>query len=173
MFSGLNMNPIELYAIPGTVPKKDRLRRQSDVKTPYILEHLEQLKKEGVIREASDLTSGFLSNVVLVLESRYVAKEGREVKKSRFTLDYRICNRFMMDTHWHLPNMCDFRRQIASGGFSVFTNLDASSFYYQHRVSERTSKLFSGFWAANKVWIMQRLQLATLYGSSISTECQE
>ena len=159
LFTGLNMNPVEIHALPGTVPKKDRLRRQSDVKAPYILEHLEQLKAEGVIKEATDLTSGFLSNVVLVLESRYVASVGREVKKSRFTLDYRICNQYMLDTHWHLPNMCDFRRRIASGGYTVFTNLDATSFYYQHKVSERTSKLFSGFWAANKLWVMSRLAM--------------
>ena len=39
-FTGLKMNPINVEALPGTVPKKDRLRRASDTKAPYILEHL-------------------------------------------------------------------------------------------------------------------------------------
>ena len=159
MFSGLNMRPVEVHAIPGTVPKKDRLRRQSDVKEPYILEHLEKLEKEGVIKKASDLSAGFLSNVVLVLESRYVANLGKEVVKSRFCLDFRLCNRSMLDAHWHLPNMDDFRRSIASGGFKVFTNLDATAFFYQHKISDRSSRLFSGFWAANRLWVMTRLAM--------------
>ena len=51
------------------------------MKEPYILEHPEKLQKEGVIKEAVDLNAGYLSNVVLVLESRYVASEKRKVFK--------------------------------------------------------------------------------------------
>ena len=87
-FSGLKMNPIEVTSRPGAIPKKDRLYWASDVKEPYILEHLETLEKQGVIKQASDLSAGYLSNVVLVLESRYIASQGREVKKSRFCLNY-------------------------------------------------------------------------------------
>ena len=105
------MRPIEVHAKPGTLPKKDRLRRATDVKEPFILEHLEKLQQEGVIKEAQDLSSGYLINVVLMLESRYVASEGREVKKSIFCLDYRKVNQDISMSHWHLPNMDDFRRQ--------------------------------------------------------------
>ena len=165
-FSGLKMKPIEVEAKPGTVPKKDRLRRASDIKEPYILEHLEKMKNEGVIREANNLSVGYLSNVVLVLESRYVAAEGRNVAKSRFCLDYRKVNQDMLMTHWHLPNMDDFRREMASGDYKVFTNLDCCSFYYQLKVSEKSSQFFSGFWAANKLWIMMRLPMGwSLSGS--------
>ena len=58
------------------------------------------MKSEGVIREANNLSVGYLSNVVLVLESRYVAAEGRNVAKSRFCLDYRKVNQDMLMTHW-------------------------------------------------------------------------
>ena len=160
------MRPIEVYARSGTVPKKDRLRRATDVKEPYILEHLEKLQKEGVIKEAADLNAGYLSNVVLVLESRYVASEKREVFKSRFCLDYRKVNLDIAMTHWHLPNMDDFRRSMTSGAFKVFCGLDCSQFYYQLRLSERSGKLFSGFWAANKLWVWLRLPMGwSLSGS--------
>ena len=118
------------------------------------------------MKEAQDLSSGYLSNVVLVLESRYVASEGREVKKSRFCLDYRKVNQDISMTHWHLPNMDDFRRRMSSGEFKIFTNLDCSQFYYQLKISERSGKLFSGFWAANKLWIWLRLPMGwSLSGS--------
>ena len=165
-FTVVHMRPIEVHAKLGTQPKKDRLRRATDVKEPFILEHLEKLQHEGVIKEAQDLSSGYLSNVVLVLESRYVASKGREVKKSRFFLDYRKVNHDISMTHWHLPNMDDFRRQMSSGEFKVFTNLDCSQFYYQLKISKRSGKLFSGFWAANKLWIWLRLPMGlSLSGS--------
>ena len=169
LFTGLVMNEIEVEARAGTIPKKDRLRRATDMKEPHILEHLKAMEAQGIIKEVEELSEGFLSNVMLVFESRFVAGAeggGKEVKKTRFTLDYRKVNQHLHQVHWHLPNMEDFRRKISSGEFSVFSNLDCTSYYYQLKISERTGKIFSGFWAANKLWVMLRLPMGwSLSGS--------
>ena len=62
--------------------------------------------------------------------------------------------------------MEDFRQSMTSGAYKVFSGLDCSQFYYQLRLSERSGKLFSGFWAANILWVWLQLPMGwSLSGS--------
>ena len=106
---------------------------------------------EGVIRQAVNSANSYLSCVNLVLESCYIAAEKREVKKSRFCVDYRKVNDRLYPSNYPLPIMSEFRRQVAAKGNRIFSNIDCCSFYYQLKLSEQ-SKHITGFFVLNKYW---------------------
>ena len=72
----------------------------------------------------------WLSNVHVVIESRWQASVGKEVHKARFCIDYsKMANKHLNNHSYPLPLMDEYRRQLSK--YRYFLNLDACSFYFQ------------------------------------------
>ena len=67
---------------PGLIPKKERLRQISPKKLAYLEKHIDELTKQGVLKELRIVESCHASPVHVVIESRYVASKGIIVEKS-------------------------------------------------------------------------------------------
>ena len=89
-----------------------------------------------------------------MLEERYVTSERRNVFRSRFKLDWRGTNSMIEPSANPLPLCDEFRRSVAREGFSVFTNLDASSFYYQFPLETGNNAPLFGFEAFGRLYVL-------------------
>ena len=166
-FTGVRMKPLKFEA-KHNVPKKDKLRRICDSKLPHLKEQLTTLVNQGVLTELTDFSNSWLSNVHIVLESRYIAAEQRRIIKSRLTVDYRMLNNDLIPMHFPLPEMNEFRRDLATGGFRIFSNLDAASFFYQLKLDEETGKRYTGFYVLNKLYRYRRLPMGVNNSPSLA-----
>jgi predicted nucleic acid-binding Zn-ribbon protein len=108
-----------------------------------------------------------------VLEERWEAATKQLKSKSRMCIDYsQTLNKKIKKCTYPIPLMDEFRRKVAS--FECFTNLDASEFYSQLRISER-SKKYTGFCACGDLWFYNKTPMgivpATNYCQAIVEGC--
>ena len=155
---GIQTKPIKMTLKQEGPPlKSEKMRRMNEKKVVHLKKHLQQLQEQGVIEELKDSTGCHLSPVHVVIEQRYVASQRKNVEKSRFVLDQRILNSKLEDAAYPIPFCDEFRRDIASEGYTVFSNCDCSSFYYQFKVEKVTARKLFGFAALGRVYYLKRL----------------
>ena len=104
----------------------------------------------------------------IVVEQRFLASENRSIVKSRFTADLRELNKCIADVSHPLPNMEEFRRNITKEGYKVFSNLDASSFYYQFKLEPESARKNFGILALGRVYYFLRLAMGYKNSPSIA-----
>ena len=155
---GIKAPPIKMTLKPDAPPLvSERLRRMNETKLAYLKKHIEEFKAQGVIEELKDSTGCHLSPVHIVIEQRYVASEHRNVTKSRMVLDNRKVNECLTDVAFPIPFCDEFRRSVAAEGYTVFSNMDAASFYYQFHVDYETARKWFCFAALGRVYCLRRL----------------
>ena len=151
---GIRIEPIKIPLI--AAPKREKRRRMSEAKMGYCRQHVERLLREGVIERVKDTAQCFASNICVVIEERWNEFAGKNVVKSRLTLDLRQLNAALAGSSYPLPNMSDFRRKCSSEGKRIFSNLDAATYYHQIRIADESKKNF-GFFALDSVFTLGRL----------------
>ena len=158
---GIRVPPIKMRLKKDQpAPPKDRPRRMNDVKLNYLKEHLKKMKEKGIIREHTDYQKKVLmAPAHIVVESRYVASERKNIVKSRFVLDQRFTNQIIEPVSNTLPLCDEFRRNVAKEGYTVFSNLDAADFFYQFRTEYDDADFIFGFTALGRQYIMLRLSM--------------
>ena len=155
---GINTPPIKIKLKPGAPPlKNEKMRRMNAIKTAHLKQHMQQLLDQGVIEEMKDPSGSHLSPVHIVIERRYVASERRNVEKSRVVLDQRQLNTCIDDVAYPIPFCDEFRRKVAEEGYTVFSNCDAASFFYQFKIDYESAQKLFGFAALGRVWCLTRL----------------
>ena len=129
-------------------------------KLKHLKDHIRAMMEQGMIREHTEYGRRlYTSPVHIVLEERYVASERRNVFKSRFTQDWRQVNTMIEPSANPLPLCDEFRRSVAREGYSVFSNLDAASFYYQFPLETGNNAPLFGFEAFGRLYVLVRLPM--------------
>ena len=160
MKEGIRIPPIEIAIDPSVPPpRKERPRRLNEKKIAALQKHVDTLLKQGVIEPVTDAAGVILSPVNCVFEIRYLAKERRNVEKTRMVLDLRGVNKMIVKSSYPLP-LCDqFRKKIAADGIKVFSNFDASSFYFQFKTAPHSYKRLFAFNFEGKLYWLTRLPM--------------
>ena len=141
-------------------PPKDRPRRMNEKKLSLLKEHLKSMKEKGIIKEHTDYGKKVLNSPAhIVIESRYLAAERRNITKSRFVLDQRFVNQIIEPVSNSLPLCDEFRRNVAQEGFTVFSNLDCADFFYQFKTEYDDAEFLFGFTALGRNYIITRLSM--------------
>ena len=153
---GINITPIKMDRVPGKIPRKEKVRQISAKKKAHLQWHIDSLLARGVIEEADDVVDCYASNVHVVIERRYVASKGAVVEKSRATGDCREINKVLPESSYTLPNMEEFRREITSEGYRVFTNFDAVEMYHQLPVDKECARRNFNIHALGKIYTFLR-----------------
>lgn len=105
------------------VPVTHRARRYPETERVIIRNIVEELKKNGIIRESN---SSYASQVLLVQKK----KDG----EPRLCIDYRALNKITVPNKNPLPLIEDQIDRLA--GFKYFCSLDLASGYYQVKIAE-------------------------------------
>ena len=153
---GINMQPIKIERLPGLKPRKEKARQISEKKKKYLEMHIKNLVDQGVIEEVENVVDCYASPVHIVIEQRYVASKGGVVEKSRLTSDMRQLNLVLPDSSYPLPNMDQFRREIAGKGYRVFTTLDCAKMFNQIVMDRDCAIRNFGILALGKVYAFLR-----------------
>ena len=165
---GIKAKPIKIERKPGMTPRKEKVRTMSDKKLSYLKKHIEEMVDQQVLEELVDVTDCHASPAHIVLERRFVASQNSVVFKSRFTADLRELNKCLPDSSFPLPNCDQFRRECAAKGFTVFSNFDCSSFFYQFKIDKESARKNFGVYALGRIYIFLRLAMGCKISPSVS-----
>ena len=155
---GAKLTPVKIEQLPGTTLRKQRMRRMSPKALDHLQNHVDDLLRKGVIRQASpnDISAAYGSCALIVIEQKYLASEDRHVERSRLVLDARSLNDCLANCSYPLPLMDEFRAEVASKGARVFSNFDLQSAYNQLPIDEECAKRLFGMLALNRLWFYLR-----------------
>ena len=166
---GIRCKPIVVDRIEGKTPPRGKYRQISDRKLHYLRHHIKSMCDEQILAELeSQYYENVASPVHIVLEERFLASKNQNVLKSRFTADLRELNKCIADVSFPLPNMEEFRREITQEGFKIFSNLDASQFFYQFRLDPDSARKNFGVLALGRVYMFLRLAMGYKNSPSIA-----
>ena len=144
---GIEMTPIEIKMKKGEEPTmRHPPRRMNDEKLAHLKQHLKTMLERNVIEELKDgIEDVYLNPVVMVIESRFYAKEKKRIIKSRFCLDLKCLNQHLATVQYPLPYTDEYIKNLSQPEFDTFTNLDLTSFFYQMNVTTRSAKKYLAF----------------------------
>ena len=156
---GISIEPIKMELKDGAPPFiKHKPRRMNEEKLKYMRKHIETMLQQGVIEELQE-PSAYTSPAMIVLEERYMASEKKNVFKSRLVIDGRAQNQWTKDLIHPLPLTDEFRRKLTQEGYTIFTNLDLCSAFYQVPLDQPSARRLFGFTALGRVYFIKRLSM--------------
>ena len=156
---GIRINPIKIkISADAPQPAKDPVRRMNPTKLHYLKEHIEKMNKLDIIAEL-DRPAVYTSPVHIVIEERYVAAKKGVITKTRFVLDMRHICKVTETVSYPLPLVDQFRAEVASGEFKVFSNFDLASGFYQIPLETESAKRLFAFMALGRMYYMKRLSM--------------
>ena len=157
---GVRMKPIKLKMKDNAPPlRKEGPRRMNPEKQKLLKVHLKSMLDRKIIEEIEDGAGCYMNPCHVVIERRYIASEKAVKLKSRFCLDNRVINAALEDVQFPLPFADEFRREISAENYIVFSNCDASTFFYQFNIDEESAKRFFGFYALGRIFILRKLPM--------------
>ena len=159
-----NVTPVKIDRIPGAVPRREPLRQLSNEKLKILQRHMDDLMDQGVLVE--EPSGHFSSPVHLVLEERYSAKHGKNVRKARVTVDLRSMNQTIFPLCYPIPSVEEFRRHMSE--YTYFSCVDGKAWFHQIPVEEASSKACFCVRACGKIYRLIRLCMGAKVSPSIS-----
>ena len=158
---GIEMTPIEIKMKKGEEPTmRHPPRRMNDEKLAHLKQHLKTMLERNVIEELKDgIEDVYLNPVVMVIESRFYAKEKKRIVKSRFCLDLKHLNQHLATVQYPLPYTDEYIKNLSQPDFDTFTNLDCTSMFYQMNVTSRSAKKYLAFKCLNRVYYIKKLAM--------------
>ena len=158
---GVEMTPIEIKMKKGEEPTmRHPPRRMNDEKLAHLKQHLKTMLDRNIIEEIKDgIEDVYLNPIVMVIESRFYAKEKKRIIKSRFCLDLKHLNEHLSTVQYPLPYTDEYIKNLSQPEFDTFTNLDLTSFFYQMNVTTRSARKYLAFKCLNRVFYMKKLAM--------------
>ena len=126
-----------------------------------------------MIEECTDSSGAIVSLANVIFEQRYLSSERRCVTKVRLVQDLRVAILRILPVAHPLPLTDVFRSEAGNSKFVCYTNLDASSMYYQWRVHPDLYKKLFVFQAGHKLYTMKRLPMGMKTSGSLVQAAME
>ena len=174
MAEGVRVPPFRIkYDESMPHPKRTPPRRMNDKKRKALDDQMKLLLSQNVIEECTDSAGAIVSHANVIFEQRYLSSERRCVTKVRLVQDLRVTNLRILPVAHPLPLTDVFRSEAGNSKFVCYTNLDASSMYYQWRVHPDSYKKLFVFQAGHKLYTMKRLPMGMKTSGSLVQSAME